>query len=211
LTHALGLGLHGPVTDGQIAEVEHFFQSRGAAVAIDLSPHADPSLRDILSSRGYRISDMSNVLVRLLPVAGELAPVNDVQVLEADEPAAYAWTISRGFFGRLSISDEEFQLGLTLFHMPCSMPLVARQAGELVGGCGISIRNGVANFFADATLPAFRGRGVHSAMIRHRLRLAGERGCTVATAGTQPGSRSQSNYQKLGFEVAYTKITMVLG
>jgi hypothetical protein len=31
----------------------------------------------------------------------------------------------------------------------------------------------------------------------------------MATAGTQPGSGSQRNYQRLGFEVAYTKMTFV--
>jgi hypothetical protein len=46
-------------------------------------------------------------------------------------------------------------------------------------------------------------------MILHRLREAVEAGCEYATAGTQPGSISQRNYQRLGFEVAYSKITMV--
>src|SRR5262245_6422252 len=66
LTHALGVGMHGPVTEEQVAEIEEFFQSRGAGVSIDLCPHADPSLREILVARGYRLAEMSNVLVRSL-------------------------------------------------------------------------------------------------------------------------------------------------
>ncbi len=64
LTHAIGIGVTGPVTVEEIEEIEEFFVSRDAPVTIDVTPHTDPSLRDMLSERGYRISEFSNVLVR---------------------------------------------------------------------------------------------------------------------------------------------------
>jgi GNAT superfamily N-acetyltransferase len=88
---------------------------------------------------------------------------------------------------------------------------MAFKAGQAAGACGFSARNGIASFFGDATLTAHRRAGVHSAMIAERLRLAIEGGCELATAGTQPGSTSQRNYQRLGFEVAYTRLTMISG
>jgi hypothetical protein len=33
----------------------------------------------------------------------------------------------------------------------------------------------------------------------------------LATAGTQPGSASQRNYERMGFEVVYTRITLTDG
>jgi hypothetical protein len=200
--------MHGPVTEEEIAEIEAFFFSRGAAVSLDLCPHADMTLRDVLVSRGYRVAEMNNVLVRGLqpdqhwPVGADVRPaLND---------AEYARTVTCGFFGRDLVTDDEFRLGRTLFHMPCATPLTAFIDGQTAGACGLSVRNGVASFYGDATLPAFRNRGVHSAMIAARLNLAVSAGCDIATAGTQPGSISQRNYQRLGFEVAYTKATMVL-
>jgi len=96
-----------------------------------------------------------------------------------------------------------------LFHMPCTTGFLAYISGQVAAGGGLSMRNSVASLFGDATLPKCRGRGVHRALITERLRIASAAGCDIAVAGTQPGSGSQRNYQGLGFEVAYTKITML--
>src|SRR3954451_1357591 len=64
LTHSLGVGMHGPVTSDDLDQLEHFFRGRGAPVVIDLCPHADPSLRELLSERHYRIAEFVNVMVR---------------------------------------------------------------------------------------------------------------------------------------------------
>jgi hypothetical protein len=208
LTHALGVGMHGSVTEEEIAEIELFFFSRGAGVALDVCPHADATLREVLVSRGYRLAEMNNVLVRALG-PGEHWPV-DLQIEPAADSTEYAQTVTCGFFGRDLVTDDEIRLGKTLFHMPNATPLIARSAGQATGACGLSVRNGVASFYGDATLNSSRNRGVHSAMIAFRLNSAVTAGCDLATAGTQPGSVSQRNYQRFGFEVAYTKATMVL-
>jgi GNAT superfamily N-acetyltransferase len=199
--------MHGPVSGEEVAEIEHFFFSRDSAVSIDLCPHADSSLREVLMNRGYRIADMSNVLVRDLRSDENWSVA--VLVEPTQEEIEYARTLTCGFFGRDLITEDELRLGRTLYHMPSAQPLIARFEGQAAGACGLSVRNGVGSFWGDATLPAFRNRGVHSAMIRARLNEAAARGCDLATAGTQPGSGSQRNYQRLGFDVAYTKMTLV--
>jgi GNAT superfamily N-acetyltransferase len=55
---------------------------------------------------------------------------------------------------------------------------------------------------------AFRRRGLHGELIAARLNEALVHGCHLATAGTRPGSTSQRNYERLGFEVVYTKVTL---
>src|SRR5581483_7763280 len=55
LSHAVGLGLNGPVPPQEIDALEEFFGSRGARVSIDLCPLADPGLLAGLSERGYRL------------------------------------------------------------------------------------------------------------------------------------------------------------
>ena len=44
LTNAVGIGLHAPVSVTEIEGMEQFFRSRGAPVALDLCPLADPGL-----------------------------------------------------------------------------------------------------------------------------------------------------------------------
>lgn len=209
LTHALGLAIHGPMAEADLDTIEAFFRSRGAPVVVDICPHADPSLRELVSGRGYRISEMNNVLVRRLEATESWPEDPRIRVEHAADPAVYARTTATGFFGREHITAEEYKIGEILFHMKCSTPLLALVDGTPTGACGMSARNGVASFFGDATLSAHRRAGVQSALIAARLRLAADAGCEFATAGTQPGSTSQRNYQRLGFEVAYTRVTMV--
>jgi GNAT superfamily N-acetyltransferase len=60
-----------------------------------------------------------------------------------------------------------------------------------------------------ATLPAHRRHGVQSALLATRLERAGRAGCDVAVVTTQPGSKSQENVQKHGFELLYTRAILV--
>src|SRR6202050_2566079 len=57
LTHAVGIGLDGPVREAELSGIEAFFRSRGAPVTFDLSPLADASLFEALGERGYRITE----------------------------------------------------------------------------------------------------------------------------------------------------------
>jgi len=56
-----------------------------------------------------------------------------------------------------------------------------------------------------STLPESRRRGAQSALLRDRLQLARNSGCSIAMMGAAPGSQSQRNAQKNGFEIAYTR------
>jgi GNAT superfamily N-acetyltransferase len=213
LSHALAIGMHGPVTPGEMDEIEAFFQQHEAPVTIDLCPYADPSLRVRLSERNYRIADFSHVMARCCLPGEPLPPESpgiEVRPAAPGEEDLYIKTVIGGFFSRAELSEEEHRIGKILFHMPCSSSHLAFVDGHPAGGGAISTRNGVASLFGDATIPAFRGRGVHSAVIRARMAEAQASGCDLLTAGTQPGSGSQRNYERMGFQVAYTKATMVL-
>lgn len=213
LTHSVGIGMHGPVSHDDIDELEAFFNDKDAPVIIDLCPHADPTLRELLTSRNYKILEFIDTMVRSLSPDEPLAPASaDIQVrtVGADEQDLYITTVIGGFFGRDSLNEQEQDLGCTLFHMPCSSSYLAFIEGFAVGGGAMSIRNQVASFFSDATHPRYRCHGVQSAVIRSRLIAAQQAGCNLIAAGTVPGSDSQRNYQRLGFQVAYTKVTMGL-
>ncbi|MFN3323888.1 MAG: hypothetical protein ACK5AZ_10365 [Bryobacteraceae bacterium] len=78
--------------------------------------------------------------------------------------------------------------------------------GAPAGAAGVSVYGGLASFLADSTLPPWRGRGVHRALIRARLRFAAARGYDLAAGSVQPGSISERNYPVAGFRPAYTKL-----
>src|SRR3954452_22225492 len=212
LTHALGLGFEG-VTDADVERMEEFYRSRGSGVTVDVSPYADGSLLETLTKRHYRLSEFANVLVRQIHPGEqipELPGTPPIRLAADSESELYAGTVIRGFFGRDEVTKEELNLGRTLFAVPGTQCYFAI-LDEVAAACGqVGFHAGVATCFGDSTLASYRRRGAHAALIRARLAEASARGCDLITAGTQPGSVSQRDYERQGFQVAYTKATMVL-
>lgn len=207
LTHALGLGMDGPVPASQIDKMEDFYRSRGAPVNVDLCPYAHPTLVELLGRRGYRIFEFNNVLVR--PVGGEAPEMEDPRANETapEEAGIWARTLAEGFFERTELSRDELEVGATLFRSRGTRCFLARTAqGEAAAAAAMAVREGIATFFSDSTPPRFRRAGLHTALIRARLNRARAEGCGLATAATLPGSISQRNYEKLGFRVVYTRV-----
>jgi len=64
---------------------------------------------------------------------------------------------------------------------------------------------GIALLCGAGTLPAHRRRGVQAAMLLRRLSAAAQAGCDLAVVTTLPGSKSQQNVQRLGFELLYSR------
>ena len=87
--------------------------------------------------------------------------------------------------------------------------LASTESGQVGAGGALAIVDGVATLFADGTIPAFRREGMQRELIAARLNEAMARGADLATASTLPGSGSQRNYERAGFQVVYTKVTMV--
>ena len=78
--------------------------------------------------------------------------------------------------------------------------------GVAVAAGALAIHDGVALLAGAATLPQWRGRGAQRALLEHRLAVAAEAGCDLATMGASPGSASQRNAERHGFRIAYTRI-----
>ena len=208
LSHGVGMGLRGPVHEAEIETIEEFFRSRGADVSLDLCPLADPGLFQSLAQRGYGITEFNNVLVKRL--TGEIVMTPRVRRAGAEERELWSHTLGEGFFDQPQLTNEEMDIGRAIFDSPISLCyLVVSEAGEPAGGAAAAFHGELATLFADATLPRFRCQGFHRELIAARLNEAIARGCVLATASTLPGSGSQRNYERAGFQVVYTKVTMV--
>ena len=72
------------------------------------------------------------------------------------------------------------------------------------------VTDGVAQLTGAATAPAHRHRGVHTALLSARLADAAGAGCDIAVITTQPGSRSQHNAQRRGFDILYTRAILMM-
>jgi hypothetical protein len=114
-----------------------------------------------------------------------------------------------GFFETAELTTEEMDVGRAICAMPGAQCfLAATESGELAGGAALAIYGSLATLFADSTIARHRCRGLHRELIGARLNEAMAQGCELATASTLPGSGSQRNYERMGFQVAYTRVTL---
>jgi len=207
LTHAVGIGLNGPVSPADLDELETFFRTRGAGVSLDLCPLADPGLLAELGRRGYRAAEFNNVLVRRLAGA-EIVFTPRVRRATPEESDAWSYTVGQGFFEQGELTTDELNVGRAIFAMEGAMCYLAVTEAERAGGGAMAIRGGLATLFADSIVPRFRRTGFHRELIAARVNEALAQGADLAAASTLPGSTSQRNYERLGFEVVYTKVVM---
>jgi GNAT superfamily N-acetyltransferase len=80
--------------------------------------------------------------------------------------------------------------------------------GAAAGAATLRIDDGIAILAGAATLPTMRRRGVQGALLAARLHDARDAGCELATITVAPGSLSQKNAMKSGFELAYARAVL---
>ncbi|MEJ2312866.1 MAG: GNAT family N-acetyltransferase [Gemmatimonadales bacterium] len=222
LNKVAGLGFEGPVTEAQLAEVERLYADRHTPVQVELSCLADPAVGATLTSRGYQLVGFENVLGRELSTEGLTSYVMppDVAITVSDDQDFATWldTVVEGFAtpdGRGVPSHESFPkdaLERVMSDMAQTEGLVrylAVREGEPAGGGSMRLSGGIAQLCGAATLPEHRRRGVQTALLARRLADAAHAGCDVAVVTTQPGSKSQENVQRRGFELLYTRAILV--
>jgi len=208
LTHAAGIGMNGSVSPGELDILEEFFRSRGARPVIELCPFADPGLLPQLAERAYHLTEFNNVLARRL-TGLELVLAPRVRRALPDETELWSYTVGCGFFETDHLTTEEMDVGRAICAMPGAMTYLATSGqGTPGGGAAMAIHDGLAVLFADSTLPRFRRQGLHRELIAARLNEALAQSCDLAMASAAPGSISQRNYERLGFQVVYTRVTL---
>jgi hypothetical protein len=197
LTHAVGMGLTGPVRPAELDEIERFFRARGAKVAFDVCPLADGGFLAALAGRGYRVAEFNNVLVRRL-AGHECVATPRARRIAEGEADVWAHTVGRGFFEHSDLSRDEMEIGRAIAGMPGVLCYItASDAGQPGAGGALAIHDGVATMFADGTIPTYRREGMQRELIAARLNEAAGLGCELAAASTLPGTDSQRNYERM--------------
>jgi ribosomal protein S18 acetylase RimI-like enzyme len=220
LNKLAGLGFAGAVEETEIEAAERAFAQRGAPLQVELSSLAEPSIATLLTRRGYTLVGFENVLGLALPPHEPPRRASEVEISTSPEDELATWldVVLTGFATpdeQGVPSHESFpreSLERDMGDMASAAGLVrylARVEGEPAGGASLRIAAGIAQLCGAATLPAQRRRGVQSSLLAERLEQAGAAGCDLAVVTTQPGSKSQENVQRLGFELLYTRAILL--
>lgn len=208
VTQAVGLGLNGPVSNEEFDRLEEFYFSRREPVRVETCPLADATLMEHYRERGYFVSEFSNVMVRPVGNAGNeaLHPEIEIQRVADGEIDLWTLTVAQGFAENFPVTQELLSV-MRLFAMGKNTECyLARIDGRVVGGATLAVRGRIAGIFGASTLPAFRCRGVQTALLHARMQRAAEQGCELAMSLAQPGSGSQRNIARRGFQTLYTRV-----
>lgn len=209
---AVALGLDRPFTASDLDRVEAFYRSHQAPAQVDLCPMHEPAVFDMFKERGYAIAELNNVLYRKLAPDDRLPPPPRCEIRRAlaEEADVTGAIVESAFFP--DGAPEAFRgLVSPLYQMDGALAFVASVDGKLVA-CGTGLVIPEHKMFAlcgAGTLAGYRGRGLQTALLRARMAAAVDAGCEYAVVVTQGGATSQHNAERLGFRVAYSKVTVI--
>jgi hypothetical protein len=218
---ATGVGLDRPFTAADLDRVEAFYRAHGAPSQVDLCSMHEPTVFELFKERGYSIAELNNVLYRKLDgdVTSEhkrdanfpsLPAGCEVRRSLPEEAAAAGAIVESAFFP--DGAPEAFGgLIAPFYQMEGALAFVASIEGKLVAcGTGLVIpEHKVFALCGAGTLAEFRGRGLQIALLRARMAAAFQAGCEYAVVVTNGGTTSQRNAERLGFRVAYSKVTVI--
>ncbi|MFP5369236.1 MAG: hypothetical protein ACLGI3_00575, partial [Actinomycetes bacterium] len=204
---AFGHGVE--ITDADLETVEALSERVGVPAEVEVSPWAHPSLLAVAVRRGFQPSGFRTTLLR--PVAREAVDRSDVVAVEevCDDRGLAVWqeVAATGFGYTTTEQRRVSDVYTTAVHrLGESRLYVGRIGSDAVAVAALTIREQVAILGGMTTVPAARGRGVQTDLIRVRLAAAARGGCDIAMVTAAPGSASERNLLRNGFSIAATTL-----
>ena len=213
VTQAVGLGLNGAVSTEEFDQLEEFYFSRKEPVRVETCPMADGSLIEHYRERGYHVTEFSNVMVRPVEKTTAAALPSGIDIVKAAAGEIDLWTltVSQGFAEHFPVTQELLGIMRMFAEGKNTECYFAKVDGKIAGGATLALRGRIAGLFGASTLPQFRNRGVQTALLHARMQRAAERGCDLAMSIALPGSASQRNITRQGFQTLYTRVKFERG
>jgi GNAT superfamily N-acetyltransferase len=220
MNKVIGLGFDRPLDLNALLEIENRWRERDEPVRIELSTLTDPAIAGELSDRGYRLRGFENVLARRLDNLPDSAAFREISIDLVGKDDVTAWfDVAVDSFANMdgtgSVADDALsreELARSLGDLVGGMAYsryLARIDGLAVGEAALHVDDRLALLAGSGTLPAYRGRGVQKALVQRRLHDARDAGCDFAVVVTAPGSRSQDNVMRRGFELLYSRAILI--
>jgi hypothetical protein len=208
-TQTFGLGMFAPASEHDLDRIEAFFARHHSPVHHETSPLADPALPQLLSTRGYRPVESSNVLYRSIGLADPFPeptdPTTTTRLIAPEESALWAAVSLEGWSEFKEYAAVMAGLAEISARRDGGLAFLAERGGQPIATGALSIYEGVGLLAGASTIPSARRHGAQLALLAARLRYASAQECDVAMMVASPGSGSQRNAERHGFRVAYTR------
>lgn len=213
INRALGVTLDELSSDDVDTIVRHYTDADLPA-AVQMSSWAPATTVSTLSAAGFApawcrsmlVADLRDPITPSLSASPAPSAGHGLEIVEVGADAARAAQAAevmvdeaRGTGADRTTSDEFMTAD---FHALGTTQFLALVDGQPVGCgslCVVDVDGARTGWLgAAATIPSARGRGVQTALVRHRLRLAADAGCDLAGATASVGSTSSRVLRRCG-------------
>ena len=201
LNVAIGVGCARPLRDDDLTAIEAFYRARGLPARLELAAEVLERDRPLLRARGYAEDPLAlTVLAHDLRADDAAGDNRQVTVRTTSDEGAWSALAVRALAdtvpaNQLGTLERAAASSAAAAHARVVAAFDGRDAG--VGALGVS--GDVALLYGAGVLPEYRGRGVHRALLRARLRIAANRGAATAFLKTQCNSIAERAAQSAGF------------
>lgn len=201
----------GDFREAELEWIADFYRGRTAQWEAIVTPFFDAGAMNRLIARGAQLASWENLLYRPLsepPVVPPLPP--EIEIFEVAEDEMERWTevMIEAFFGD-GATPVLRRLAEIMAGMSDTRNYLGLWDGEPAAVARSSFGDSTAYLGGGATFPAYRRRGLQSALMARRLHDAVGH-ADLAIVGGLPGSSSQRNAERLGFRVAYTHASFMV-
>jgi GNAT superfamily N-acetyltransferase len=212
VNRAIAVGIEEPLRPADVALVIDRSVAVGVPPAVVVSPATHPDSLAVLEQHGFSHDQSLDVTVHVQRLDDVLDPSGPagIDVVPVSERSLEEWqAVSSLGWGH---ATQAAQRAADVFARAAQvvdgdgMVLALDASDHRPLGCAsLTIHEEVATLGGMSTIPAERGRGVQGALIRHRLRVARDAGCSIATTSTVVGGASERNVQRYGFRATYVR------
>jgi GNAT superfamily N-acetyltransferase len=203
------LGLDSEALDVLIAKQRNFFAARGEAVEWKTRAHDLPAdLPQRLTASGFVAEQRETVLIGEAEDLAAMEPSladgvtvrqvsDDADMHRIAEMASVVWGDDRSWLAAELIDRVRSDAGQTVV-------VAAEAGGRMVSAARLEFEPGTefAGLWGGSTLAAWRGRGIYSALVAHRARIAAARGIRYLQVDATEDSRPI--LQRLSFTAVTT-------
>lgn len=202
------LGLE-PSSEIYLKEIIDLFARHKLSFRFEIMPgNLNSSLASRLHKLGFCQMSFNTAVYGIPSLAAKAWPNEQLRVreIQPNEIDLFLDLYQDGFgLPRLHHNEREGVLSW-LSRAKSSLYLCIAHLDDKPAAVGVLyMENGIGLLADAATLPEYRGRGCHTAMIHHRTAEAEKRNCDLLTSFVEFDSTGHLNLERAGLRVAYTK------
>jgi ribosomal protein S18 acetylase RimI-like enzyme len=198
-----------PGHEGEIAPLVAWYREYGVTPTFEIVPGMfNAELGRELARHGFLPSGFHASLIGDPDRATATSPDIDVERVESEEAMERYLDAYVAGWGVAEKDHAQFKANVRPWRVQPGWSLyLARADGHPAAAATLYVAHGVAYLADAATAPAFRGHGLHAALLRQRIRDASAAGVDFVFSGAEPFGTSHRNMERAGLRLHFLRTT----